>query len=46
MGAARKRSLKERAWMLALDGAIVAVVRTIDAYRFVRKITNRRKARR
>ena len=43
MGVPTKRTLKERAWMLALDGAIVAIVRTIDAVRFVRKIRARRK---
>lgn len=47
MGAgAQRKTLKERAFMLALDGAIVAVVRTIDAVRFVRKLKARRQARR
>lgn len=46
MGAGvRRKTLKERAFMLALDGVIVAVVRTIDAVRFVRKM-RRHEARR
>lgn len=47
MGAGvQRKTFKERAFMLALDGAIVAVVRTIDAVRFVRKIRVRIRARR
>ena len=43
---AAPKTLKERVFMAALDGAIVAVVRTIDAVRFVRKLRNRLQARR
>jgi hypothetical protein len=44
--AAPRKTLKERAFMFALDGAIVAVVRTIDAVRFVRRMRKKYEARR
>lgn len=47
MGAGvRRKTLTERAFMLALDGAIYAVIGTIDAVRFVKKMRRRYEAQR
>ena len=42
----RRRTLGEIAFELALDGAIKAVLGTIDTVRFVRKMRRRYQARR
>ena len=42
----RRRTLGEIAFNLALDGAIKAVLGTVDAVRFVRKMRRRFKASR
>ena len=42
----RRRTLGEIAFQLALDGAIHAVLGTIDTVRFVRKMRRRYEARR
>ena len=42
----RRRTLGEIAFNLALDGAIKAVVATIDIVRFTRKMRRRHQARR